>query len=295
MLRAFRERARGKLQQALREVLEEHGAEQRQWSHDQLERQQAGLERRQAGLEIQQAQRHAVLTEELAALRAEVGTLRSELVALEVRTRRDLCYAGEVTAARDSAALVAEQMPSALMFPRPEETLQHAASLVEVPGSVLEFGVASGYTLNLLVQALPGRTAAGFDVFTGLPEDWRSGFPAGMFAQDGLPEVPGAELVVGLFEDTLPGYLARETENVALLHLDADLYTSTRTVLEVVGPRLVEGSVVLFDEYFNYPGWREGEFLAWQQYAGKTGTTYRYTVYTYNHEQVSMVITGVDR
>jgi hypothetical protein len=63
-----------------------------------------------------------------------------------------------------------------------------------------------------------------------------------------------------------PGFLAENDELVAFLHLDADLYSSTKTVLELVGPRLVAGSVVLFDEYFNYPGWQHGEHRAWHEY-----------------------------
>jgi hypothetical protein len=70
------------------------------------------------------------------------------------------------------------------------------------------------------------------------PEDWRGGFPAGTFAQASLPEVPGAELVEGLFEDTLPRYLADHDEPVALLHIDSYLYSSAKTVLELVGPGL---------------------------------------------------------
>jgi len=114
----------------------------------------------------------------------------------------------------------------------------------------------------LMVEGLPGRKVVGFDVFTGLPETWRTGFPAGAFAQKLLPDVPGADLVVGLFDQSLPGFLAEHDEPVAFLHLDADLHSSTRTVLDLVGPRLVAGSVVLFDEYFNYPGWQAGEHRA---------------------------------
>ncbi|MEO9222627.1 MAG: class I SAM-dependent methyltransferase [Mycobacteriaceae bacterium] len=296
MFTRFKERARRKLQWALREVLEEHTDDQRQWWEKQLDARQACAEderqRREGVRAAQHDERHAALTAEITALRAEHGVLRGELEAFEVRTRRDLCYATEVTAARESALLVQEQMPSARLFPRPEDTLRYAAELVEVTGSVLEFGVASGHTLNLLAAALPGRTVAGFDVFTGLPEDWRSGFPAGTFGQETIPEVPGAEVVVGLFADTLPEYLARNLEPIALLHVDADLYSSARTVLELVGPRLVVGSVVLFDEYFNYSGWQHGEYLAWQQYVERTGTTFRYAGYTYDHEQVVVVVTG---
>jgi len=143
-----------------------------------------------------------------------------------------------------------------------------------------------------MVEGLPGRKVVGFDVFTGLPETWRTGFPAGAFAQKLLPDVSGADLVVGLFDESLPGFLAEHDEPVAFLHLDADLHSSTRTVLDLVRPRLVAGSVVLFDEYFNYPGWQAGEHRAWREYVNQAGLTFRYEGYTYNHEQLIVTVTG---
>ena len=53
---------------------------------------------------------------------------------------------------------------------------------------------------------------------------------------------------------------------VAFLHLDVDRYSSTRTVLELLGDRIVPGTVIAFDEFFNYPGWREGEYRAFNEF-----------------------------
>jgi len=273
VLTGLRAGARDKLQRALREVLDQQASEQER-RHEQLVRELEGVRA------------------ELAALRAEAAVLRSGLTDFEVRARRDLHYAAEVSAAAASAAFTLAELPTVPTFPHPDDTLRYAARLVQVPGMALEFGVASGHTLRLMVEGLPGRKVVGFDVFTGLPETWRTGFPAGAFAQKLLPDVPGADLVVGLFDESLPGFLAEHDEPVAFLHLDADLYSSTRTVLDLVGPRLVAGSVVLFDEYFNYPGWQAGEHRAWQEYVNQAGLTFRYEGYTYNHEQLIVTVTG---
>ncbi len=273
VLSGLRAGARNKLQRALREVLDQQASEQER-RHEQLVHELQGVRA------------------EVAALRAEAAVLRSGLTDFEVRARRDLHFAGEVSAAAESAAFALAELPSVPTFPHPDDTLRYAAGLVQVPGMALEFGVASGHTLRLMVEGLPGRKVVGFDVFTGLPETWRTGFPAGAFAQKLLPDVPGADLVVGLFDESLPGFLAEHDEPVAFLHLDADLYSSTRTVLDLVGPRLVAGSVVLFDEYFNYPGWQAGEHRAWQEYVERTGLTFRYEGYTYNHEQLIVTVTG---
>jgi hypothetical protein len=59
--------------------------------------------------------------------------------------------------------------------------------------------------MRIIADALSGEhQVVGFNCFTGLPEAWRPGFPAGTFAQDQPPLVPGAQLVVGMFETTLP-------------------------------------------------------------------------------------------
>ena len=104
--------------------------------------------------------------------------------------------------------------------------------------------------------------------------------------------MPGAELVVGWFDDTVPGFLAEHPGPVSFLHLDADLYSSTRTVLDLVGPRLQPGSIVLFDEYFNYLGWEQHEHRAWAEYVARTGTHFEYLGYTIDNEQVIARITG---
>ena len=132
------------------------------------------------------------------------------------------------------------------------------------------------------------RTVAGFDSFAGLPEAWRTGFPVGEFAQTEIPTVEGAEIVVGLFEDELPGFLARNEEQIAFLHVDCDLYSSTKTVFDLLGDRLAPDAILLFDEFFNYPGWRSHEYRAWTEFTARTGRTFEYLGYTGNNEQVAV-------
>ena len=39
-----------------------------------------------------------------------------------------------------------------------------------------------------------------------------------------------------------------------------DVYPPTRFALEHVAPRLQSGSLLLFDEFHGYPGWKDHEF-----------------------------------
>lgn len=205
----------------------------------------------------------------------------------EFRARRDLLAVGERDAARSSARWAHRMMPTAREFHDPTSTLEYALELAPQGGMALEFGVFQGRSLAVIAEARKGREVYGFDSFEGLPEHYRPHVRRGAFALDRLPEVEGAELVVGWFDDTLPGFLEAHPGPVDFLHVDGDLYSSAVTVLSLVGPRLLAGSVVLFDEFFNYPGWDDsGEFRAWQEYLERTGTTVEYEAYTSNDEQV---------
>jgi predicted O-methyltransferase YrrM len=231
---------------------------------------------------------------ELTAAREDVAALRRELVAREIRDRRDMIAAGERDAVESSARFVRESMPGARTFPNPPSTLAHALELAPRSGGLaLEFGVYSGTTLRAIAQARADGRVYGFDSFQGLPEHWRAGFAAGTFDEAEPPDVAGAELVIGWFADTLPGFLAEHPEPVDLLHLDADLYSSTATVLEHVGPRLRPGTVVVFDEYLNHPGWEDGEHRAWTEYVSGTGIDFTYEAFTHDNEQVVLVVTSV--
>jgi hypothetical protein len=50
--------------------------------------------------------------------------------------------------------------------------------------------------------------------------------------------------------------------------------------------------VIVFDGYFNYPGWREGEFKAFQEFIAREDLEFEYLNYNRKGEQVSVKITG---
>lgn len=218
----------------------------------------------------------------------------AELRNIEIRDRRDLFAAGEREAVVTSSRFARKHMPTVPTFPNPQETLKYALTLAPVHGLALEFGVYTGSTLRTIAEARGGKGVYGFDSFEGLPEVWRSGFPSGAFGTDNIPDVPGAELVVGRFEQTLPDFMDLHAEPVTFLHIDSDLYSSAVTVLAHVGPQLAPGSIIVFDEYFNYPGWEYGEYQAWQEYYRDTGTSFRFEGYTLDNEQVIVRIVGSD-
>ncbi len=97
-------------------------------------------------------------------------------------------------------------------------------------------------------------------------------------------------LIKGLFCDTLDDFLADHAGNVSFVHIDCDLYSSTKYVLSKLKERLVRGSVILFDEFYNYPGWENGEYKAWVEFAEENSIDFEYIGYNVRHEQVAIVI-----
>lgn len=158
-------------------------------------------------------------------------------------------------------------------------------------GTVLEFGVATGRTLNHFARCLPEKTVHGFDGFVGLPEDWTSRMRKGFFARSSLPSVrSNCELWVGWFNETLPGFVKKvqAEQPIALLHVDCDLYSSTVTVLRELEAGIVPGTVIIFDEYINYPGWELDEFKAWHEFVTTRGVKYEYIGRVSKHQKVAV-------
>ena len=182
-------------------------------------------------------------------------------------------------AAMDSARFVMEHMSDVPGLNTPFDVLDHCLDQVGAEGLCMEFGVYSGTTINHIAGRV-GGTVHGFDSFKGLPEQWGS-VPAGKFARHGdLPEVrENVELHVGWFEETLPGFLRTHAGRAAFIHIDSDLYSSARTILTALQPRIAPGTVIVFDEFFNYPGWREHEYRAFREFIAASGLPFRYLCY----------------
>jgi hypothetical protein len=195
-------------------------------------------------------------------------------------------------AKREAVAYIVEHMNEAMVLPDRLDLLKFALSRAPAEGLVLEFGVEKGASLRHLAGLRRGQVH-GFDSFEGLPGDW-SGTKegAGAFSLKGkLPKVPAnAVLHVGWFDKTLPEFLAADPADCALVHVDCDIYTSTVTIFEQLRGRIKPGTVIVFDEYFNYPGWRAHEYKAFQEFIAASGLAYRYLGFAAEKGHVAVVI-----
>ncbi len=123
------------------------------------------------------------------------------------------------------------------------------------PIDYLEFGVHQGHSIFYFANqnGSPDSRFFGFDCFTGLPEDWNGDFTRGHFDTGGrVPTTTDSriEFVVGLFQDTLPRFLANfKIHNRIIVHLDCDLYSSTLYCLTKLDSVLPKGAILIFDEF----------------------------------------------
>lgn len=131
----------------------------------------------------------------------------------------------------------------------------------------IEFGVAFGKSFKWWLSHNKNKNAKffGFDTFDGLPEDWNL-FKKGEMTTAGMMPLINDdrhEFLKGLFQDTLPKFLKNfKSDKRILLHLDADLYSSTLFALTMMAPYLKKDDIILFDEY-NVP---THEFKAFEDF-----------------------------
>ena len=146
-------------------------------------------------------------------------------------------------------------------------TLKEALlATLAVDGSVGEFGVYRGGTAVLLASLLKEHDSAKqlhlFDTFAGTPDTPGQTDPA-KFTDTSAEMVSDAvrktgqafEVHAGLFNETLP----RVSDiRWCLAHVDANLYSSTKEVLDYLGPRMQAGGLIIFDDFAarKWPGVR---------------------------------------
>jgi predicted O-methyltransferase YrrM len=158
-----------------------------------------------------------------------------------------------------------EQDGSSLFSQMLFDHLYYALDHVTIDGSYFEFGVYQGKTTRRIARKIAPKTLYGFDVFTtGLPEAWFC-VPKGGFSTD-VPVIdePNIELVVGLYQDTCPVF--EHKSPIAFMHVDCDLYSSTKTIFDSFGNYIIPGTVIVFDEYYNYPGFEHHEYKAFKEF-----------------------------
>lgn len=138
-----------------------------------------------------------------------------------------------------------------------------------IPGDYAEVGVFRGTSAKIISEAKGDKNLFLFDTFEGLPlpgkEDER--FTAHQFAESFLAVKNRLQAYENVF--ITPGIFPASgahlrNHHFAFVHLDVDLYTSTRESLEFFYPRMNPGGIILSHDYAQAEGVRHAfdEFFA---------------------------------
>ncbi|CAM8394812.1 class I SAM-dependent methyltransferase [Candidatus Methylopumilus planktonicus] len=153
-------------------------------------------------------------------------------------------------------------------------------------GLILEFGVRHGTSIRQLASLI-SKPIYGFDSFEGLPENWYQESKEVYSTRGKIPKVPAhVTLIPGWFNQTLPLFLEKHEEDVALINIDCDIYSSTKTVLDLLSPRIKKGTIILFDEYIGNLHWEEDEHKAFMESIDTYQWKYEYLFYSAYTKQV---------
>lgn len=182
--------------------------------------------------------------------------------------------------------------------------LKYCIEQVNAEGCWLEFGVGSGKSLSFIARNKPDSAIYGFDSFEGLPEDWTFSdtkiYTKNTYSRHGIPPQltqKNIQLIKGLFHETLPGFCERTNKPAAFVHIDCDLYSSTKQVLDILHScsMLQRGTVILFDEFYNYQNFKNYEYKAFADFIKESQLTYKWIAHTesfvdWNGNQAALVL-----
>jgi len=149
---------------------------------------------------------------------------------------------------------------TALSADRIVNLIKYVSEASVLPGLMAEFGVFEGGSLNVIMQHTPSsKTIYGIDSFEGLPElnkehdlsTWNI-CKGGMVADYETVKAHFAKfsnvvLLKGWFPEVM-NQLPTDLE-FCFVHIDVDLYQSVKDACEYFYPRLVQGGIMLFDDY----------------------------------------------
>lgn len=130
-------------------------------------------------------------------------------------------------------------------------------SVKHLNGDIAEVGVFNGGSAYLLAASNPDKIVYCCDTFEGLPEtskfdnyckkgDFKSNFD---YVRGLLSGFDNVAFFRGVFPSINPGELSGK--KFRLVHLDVDIYTSVLECSEYFYPKMVEGGIIIYDDYGN--------------------------------------------
>jgi hypothetical protein len=192
-------------------------------------------------------------------------------------------------------SFVNKNMSKAKQFISDADVTRFAVDQATLDGTFVELGFCTGKTINFIAALKPTKIIYGFDSFEGMAEDWDKGYVQirkGTFKvvdQNFVPPVlNNVKLYKGWFKDTLPKFVEEilQDKPIAFLHVDCEIYSSTKEAFDALHNHIVPGTVILFDEFYNYPEFEKHEYKAFVEFLKSKNLKAEYLGFNKKHEQV---------
>ena len=208
----------------------------------------------------------------LSYLRGKLGVLVVMLV--QARHGVVIFYGDKHRQARlDTIARIKRERKLLLSDHEADQLMMAVERTQKISGDIAEVGTYKGASAKLIAEARgssSGKSLYLFDTFEGLPELQdidRSHFSDKQFVAGEedvaryLSSYPDVFLYKGIFPQTAAPVAAK---SFSLVHLDVDLYQSTKESLEFFYPRMARGGVIISHDYMTAPGVRKAvdEYMA---------------------------------
>ncbi len=180
-------------------------------------------------------------------------------------------------------------------------------------GDYLEFGVFNGSSLSSMHQTyqqlhLTSVRFFGFDAFEGLPEGsekeddgvWKKGFYACSFEkmkeclERKKIDPRSIQWVKGWYKETLNDQTIKRLglEKIGIVFIDCDTYSSSKAVLDFIGPLLTEEAILCFDDWkLNDLDIKEmGEYRSFNEFLEKNTHLEAREIKSYNRKSKSFLV-----
>jgi len=205
---------------------------------------------------------------------------------------KDISVAGQLVAASEAAVWLHQHADKAPAFARRSALLESIVPQIPPDGDLAEFGVFDGAITRFMRPRFPNRRYHAFDSFRGVPEAMSLAVHQYSFDLDGkIPDLPpNTTIHAGWFEDTIPMWRERFGGSIAWAYIDCDLYESVCTVLEGLSDRIKPGTILSYDDWYNFPNWKQHSYRATQEWTKRTGIKLRPLAFTTLEQSVSFVV-----
>lgn len=150
--------------------------------------------------------------------------------------------------------------------------IDYCLNNMKFEGSILEFGVWTGISANFIAKKISPKVLHAFDSFEGLLEPWND-LPKEYFKVDPSKLILERNIKIhkGWFNQTIPDFLINHGDTpISFINIDCDLYSSTIDILFGLDSLIVPGTIIYFDELYNYKDYRNGELKALVEWMEKS-------------------------